>query len=176
MHEELRSIFQTKVFDLIKSTEYEKRAKYHENVTQFKDIEKAKKLNLYDLSPDCRRIYKSLIKDIEGLKGTATKEVNYLFKINEILKERREFLLEEIEDDNGTEEIEKSLIDAHEYITKLAFIYMELYRIWVHVVEGFNNLNKIHVHKMQLDDTMKRQISRFSQETIFRNQYILADK
>lgn len=168
--EETQFAFMSKIHELMRSTEYEKYNKYSGNIVEFKDLKTAKSLGLYDLSPDCRKIYRGLLKDIQALKGEEGKEVNYLDKIHKLLMARRLFLLKEI-DDMGEEPIEKSLIDAEDYVIKLANIYMEIFREWAFIVEKYNNLDKINCRRSQLEPDVAKHIARYMPEHLFRMTY-----
>lgn len=170
MYEESRHLFESKVYELMNGTTYERYKKYEKNIVEYKDVKTAKALGLYDLSPDCRKIYKKLLVDIETMKDPEGKEVDYQKKINELLLTRRNFLMKEI-DDLFIEPPEKSLMDAHEYVIKLANIYMELYRAWVFVVEKFNNLEKINVRRKQLPAEIVKKVAQYMPEHLFRLQY-----
>lgn len=171
MFEETSLAFQSKVHELMNGTGYEKYNKYPENVIKFKDLKTAKTLGLYDISPDCRKIYKSLLKDINDMKGEDGKEVNYLDRIHKLLLSRRVFLLRETED-LGQQPAEKSLMDADEFVIKLANVYMELFREWTFIVEKYNNLDKVSVRRSQLDPQVARNAVRYMPEHLFRLSYV----
>lgn len=170
MYEESQLSFSSKIYEFMNSTTYEKYNKYPENITKFKDQKTAKSLGLYDISPDCRKIYRSLLKDIENMKDPEGKEIDYIEKIQKLLWSRRAFLLKEIEDNEVTPP-EKSLIDADEFVVKLAHVYMELFRTWTFIIEKFNHLEKVNCIRKELEPAMVKHIARYMPEHLFRMQY-----
>jgi hypothetical protein len=174
MYEETKERYLQFLESQIKGLSFERNLRYKNAIEDFEDTKKAKEVGVYKLSADGRRIVTELIKSINNIKDPEGKEINFIIKINDLLKRRRAFLLSEIGDDEG-EPIDQTMIDSSALVIKLANIYMELYRAWIHMLDEGNKLSMVKVVKQELPPELVRRKERFSREYTFRKEFILAN-